>query len=1373
MDGAASGSFRDSMAHDSARSTTPRDSPTVGSVPRFTPQSLPGYSPLASISPQCFGNALASVPDNQRVMAQRELFGNQRKDLDDYLLMALNTIATIEAHQIRFRNEFITYLSSIPTGQTATRKSRAAAMRHQENSEPNSEYVFFICRYDASSQAENAQNISGFLPGYHAVNLTAGASFIINFLVRFRPDADKYLSLLDLPRAIIRPLLEPALRARFPRFCDEFVSRIIHPASLDRIHWWKLEGMTYCARLFWPDSYVQDTVDDEQILDSATEGTLFSGDVSRMRSLSRQRGAFEGTDPDSLYGYRELYEQAAEEMPANLRFRPDYTALAQANAPFEILPQPRLESNLIREGLDPHRLSLTCYLYLAYAMAHPWVGAPHSAANRLVVSSPPPFHYAPYKDLNFSCVWPPPSAGDYKYTIAQLYPMLMAIVAGKELDPVKRTTFMVYMQDSGAVLLRLSELAADIVGLLVHERLPEGDLLARSKKLLLERLYARSEGLDRWSRVFRAACKRTFENSGPRDNRRQVSVTVERQVFGSFLRDLENQVCPLEQQRVHDWLAENTSVDVDTVLWAAPTFRPPVVDGMDLHKRAQHVLKHIQEADKAIMVVRFPANVSIVEVQTSIDYYSSLAWKISRDDVLIGNDVKGVYMLTEYHHYCILLQTMLTITVTTIGFRHNMPLFPLLARLYFSRIQPYSRISVFAPNPISAGAGDSLVVQTANDHALYSFVTILGHWLGLATNAPSDSRGPLHPDADETSVDGVYVPSMDHAAFKCLRLLHRFLSLFEETFGIAIHTLDKLTDTLAEAVAGFLEILRPRSIPVRTVALIIAQLDGKRPDTCRDLRQIVANVDENDSITLCTPWLVYSAMLERLLTRDIVRQLLGESKIYFAPVGRPVISERDLRRSCQMEEETIEATRKTRQYAAAYNRMFVVPFMPSDRVLGSEFDREPISPLAHFIRVLEASVAPNSLAVALGRDGVPPQDPEPTGAFRDVLSRAQPPFEELPVEFLIRVYDFERMLRGQHLVPLGLGPVPEDLEQWKQLYRERLLLEEEQQRQREQQDEKSGEECWNFDTLASSDCQSILPLHFWPDIDSASKGGHEQRHNIIYYEKFFSIVSFLGGTYAAHLESKGLAREVIAREAYSSDYYHSANSGNKRKKREDASSTFYHVPRSVSHLDVRHRMTMLLSSVYNASDTVFPSRSEMEAIFSQAVSHYTLGKLHAALTTRMAPDPSLPPNYVMVAQVIRGRPCLKPIAVSLANLPPHFPEYDSLCRYVSMRLCEPLPGETQPEYICRLEANRQNDCERSKALFSALARLYQSCGLKDFRTDLHNESNAFYLHLGSEPTATLEALTGAWIFLLDEIVKRGALRAARKRSRGTQSPLPH
>ncbi len=142
--------------------------------------------------------------------------------------------------------------------------------------------------------------------------------------------------------------------------------------------------------------------------------------------------------------------------------------------------------------------------------------------------------------------------------------------------------------------------------------------------------------------------------------------------------------------------------------------------------------------------------------------------------------------------------------------------------------------------------------------------------------------------------------------------------------------------------------------------------------------------------------------------------------------------------------------------------------------------------------------------------------------------------------------------------------------------------------------------------------------------------------------------------------------------------------------------------------------------------------------------------------------------------VIPGQVCLAPIQISLAHLPPHFESYDDMCRYVSLRLNEPLPGETQPDYVRRMQLNRQNTCERSRALFSALARLYQSCGLRDFRTDdrQHPESAAFNLHTGSEPI-TLEALTGAWIFLLDEIVKRGVLRAARKRSRGTQSPLPH
>ncbi len=127
----------------------------------------------------------------------------------------------------------------------------------------------------------------------------------------------------------------------------------------------------------------------------------------------------------------------------------------------------------------------------------------------------------------------------------------------------------------------------------------------------------------------------------------------------------------------------------------------------------------------------------------------------------------------------------------------------------------------------------------------------------------------------------------------------------------------------------------------------------------------------------------------------------------------------------------------------------------------------------------------------------------------------------------------------------------------------------------------------------STDCKSMLPLQFWP-------GDHndEQRHNIIYYEKFFSIVSFLGGTYAAHLEDKGLDQSVITREAYSSDY---------KPHRVDKVTPvtdqhpFYYVPRYLSHHLVRQRMVSLSNSIYNTSDTLFCSAAQLKRVFSDPV----------------------------------------------------------------------------------------------------------------------------------------------------------------------------
>ena len=144
-----------------------------------------------------------------------------------------------------------------------------------------------------------------------------------------------------------------------------------------------------------------------------------------------------------------------------------------------------------------------------------------------------------------------------------------------------------------------------------HGVVPENDLLARSKKLLLERIYARSEGLDRGARVFREACIRTFTLPSLQENRRQIAVSIEKQVFGSFLRELENQVCPPEQKRVHHWLEQYTDVQVDTMLWTDKIFRPPCSGGQELHDRAQQVLDHIREMDHRIIVARFPAAVCI------------------------------------------------------------------------------------------------------------------------------------------------------------------------------------------------------------------------------------------------------------------------------------------------------------------------------------------------------------------------------------------------------------------------------------------------------------------------------------------------------------------------------------------------------------------------------------------------------------------------------------------------------------------------------------------------------------------------------------------------------------------------------------------
>ena len=87
-------------------------------------------------------------------------------------------------------------------------------------------------------------------------------------------------------------------------------------------------------------------------------------------------------------------------------------------------------------------------------------------------------------------------------------------------------------------------------------------------------------------------------------------------------------------------------------------------------------------------------------------------------------------------------------------------------------------------------------------------------------------------------------------AFPCMRLLHRFLALLETVLGTAIHTLDAITDELAEAVGGFLEMLRPRSLPVSLAHQLLRDLSGKHPDTYRVLATAAHDLSDTDTAVI-------------------------------------------------------------------------------------------------------------------------------------------------------------------------------------------------------------------------------------------------------------------------------------------------------------------------------------------------------------------------------------------------------------------------------------------------------------------------------------------------------------------------------------------
>lgn len=1317
-------------------------------------------------------------------------FGGEMRLMGLYFAAVLGEVTIIEENQTKFRTEFVTFVMARRKEFRWVTRQEVARLRRidMEAGElpvarthfvwvARSDMVSDLLHTNAERAAlwNNADPVSKLPPpppttpnthfGYMSFPHEVIIDWVTEFLTKPRDEhGDRYETLVDIPRAILLPFFDPTLGQLLSKFIGTFVDNILDRNSPDRRQWWRYGNVDNTHlnphKFLYPYQQVETLAWD---LDVLTAERLTVEDRETRTEMSA-----------ALH----LFEQRQHVTNASQR-------------------------------VDLVRVALTCGLYVRYALA-----------NRLIC-------------LNKLRPTDNPDA---------LVGILFAFVVGDmdTLNPIENPLLCrlhersheaasgVVGNDTSTALHALARMACDIRRWVIDELSAEKRIFQSQENhcrgMIVRALYRRTAGLVRGAAMLREVCRLTLASIHRVDMRRQVTVAANRIAFTRFLHQLEAQTHLVKERlALRAWVARCTPwLRYDDVLWARsmtatmpnlPTPGAPperFAEYRNLHQqRGLDLMEHMQLCDHNVIVLRLSRSVSLEEIRLSLDYYCAV-FPCCLSETLasmfhVGADDEGVFLVAERTHHALLTQTMLLAACTTPGFRHNAPLFPALSRLFFCTFdggQPEP------PSPLLQL--DSGELLHPDHHALYCFAGILAHWLGLPTAAPTDMVVPLDSNTrllvggDKTShaasesrqrlmfssnesegpilVRKCYLPSTTDECFTNLKWLHSFAVRLEIAAGKVFDTTRDLSDGLAEALAGHLELKRPRRLNGDTAGSLADRLEAHNDDKrytplIEHIRTFLESLPGGDYDTKRTNGkrrsapddnpldiadpelvsLIYSASDCDHLGVELTRHLFLEGGLI--PLGRERVLVSKLRFSAKLPEESTDERQYTRDITGGYINMFAARNAGCTRMakpsVCARLPDVPIEPLGHLIRLLETAVAPVTLAEALGatgrEGGIGDADPPPCRAWGEWHRQhpSSPGLMDNPTSrSLVARFDFTGYIGARKLTKSGKldcgDPHAIRVEKCPELETPEALHKLRAVRAR-------MAPYVPHDALPTIDAQSYTPIQFWPATNGAlpAQGKESPRITVTYLESFFSLALFSGGTYTNHLKESGVDLDgspVLTSRAsvtITPEMLSTPRSTNKIKDEEDQEMEDVQ-DEAIEEMESDDSSFKSAATMKRVIQSPTPTAKELEQMRSTARSDriefvhmlnhsYQLANLFTKDVPRV-----LDPDDLLEALLCRLKALEeKSRKMRRADTPPsdsrfdnrlfpfRFESREAMGKFICSVLRSPMVGETTEQRAERLKANMR--VSKGRQILDFLCRLYALCDspLYDRRDALSPEEDAY------------------------------------------------
>lgn len=447
--------------------------------------------------------------------------------------------------------------------------------------------------------------------------------------------------------------------------------------------------------------------------------------------------------------------------------------------------------------------------------------------------------------------------------ISRLFPLLLQLLNADTLNPYHLPLAKFY-KECTELMNNISRCAEEIRQFCQH---PNDPMVIR-KMAHLVHIYKQTSAINEVINTYKEIRQQiALEHKVDRLTRWVYLGTTEIQRTTELIHSMSREIVDSEAGELYNWFHKISSSPIK------PNYALIISGEFDLIE-TPNPEQHFLDLNHEYVVLRFGQGVRHYEINMTLDYFAQSYPKLFQCSKLPGLtsgdgdcryqsqvwycscDFSGPFVVIRRHYLQMLRQIMLVTTLKTEKYNKNMPIFPILARLYFLE-HPIDAItkenqqeSLYATNqilnPLIPSQFKNSHDNYAKDFSLFCALQIISYWLQVEpekktisntreTNLGKRKLDEINSNGSLIHTSDAYVPNIEDEFFPCMYFLHRLPDQLREGFPRGQTFPDLPT---MNAIRDFIEIKKPRQIKINALKILAENilLCQSRPN-CKERHQ--------------------------------------------------------------------------------------------------------------------------------------------------------------------------------------------------------------------------------------------------------------------------------------------------------------------------------------------------------------------------------------------------------------------------------------------------------------------------------------------------------------------------------------------------------